>query len=163
MSERQRYRTSHVEPPLRDLLGHLWRVEEDCWIDTGVLGLSLRVAAPPQPGGEVDELKCDAELTHSGRLYFKKGFIHDGSSVPLLGRWLDKRVSGWPAMPHDFAYRCSRAGDEIDRPLWDGLYSKMMRAFGSWWITAKMCRVGLWLFGRKSASPENGPEYSRRA
>lgn len=156
-----RYLTSHPEPPLRDLLGQLWRVEKDCWIDTGITGLSLHTVAKPPPGKDLDPNVWDAELRPDGRLYFRAGFVHDGSSVPLLGRWLDRRVSGWPAMPHDFSYRVSRSGVKINRRRWDRLYSRMMRAFGSWWITAKACFVGLRVFGYWSA--KRAPDYARRA
>jgi hypothetical protein len=154
------YLTSHPEPPLRDLLGQLWRVEEDCWIDTGIVGLSLHSVARPPPGEEADPDVWDAELRPDGRLCFFPGFVHDGSSVPFLGRWLDRRVSGWPGQVHDFSYRVIRAGERVSRKRWDALYRDMLRAFGSWWITSRLCYLGLRLVGGGSASRRT--EYARR-
>ena len=150
------------EPELLDLKGNLWRLEADCWIDTHVTGQPFRIVALPRPGEELDPLKIGAERHTDGRLYVKKGYVFDGSSIPLFGRWLDNRVSAWPGLVHDLKHQAMRAG-ELGQDRFvpaAALYRDMMRAFGSWWITSRLCFVGLWLFGRKSAKPS--PEYARR-
>lgn len=156
--------TNSGEPKLRDLKGNLWRLEEDCWIDTHVTGQPFRIMALPEPGEDADPLSVSVERTNGGRMYFKKGYICDGSSIPLLGRWLDNRVSAWPGLVHDAKHEAMRAGElgpERFVPA-ASLYRDMMRAFGSFWITSRLCFVGLWLLGRSSASPGRGAEYALR-
>jgi len=150
------------EPSLLDLKGNLWRVEADCWIDTGVTGKPFHIPALPAPGEPVNPLSWVAERLTNGRLIVRKGYVHDGSSIPWFGRWLDRRVSGWPALVHDVQHEAMRAGvlPQSEFVPAARLYSSMMRAFGAWAITSKLCFVGLWLFGRRSA--KRAPEYPVR-
>lgn len=154
--------TNSGEPELRDLKGNLWRVEADCWIDTGVVGKPFRIMALPEPGRQLDPLRSCAERMVDGRLYVKKGYIFDGSSIPFFGRYLDNKVSSWPALVHDVTHEALRAGELPQSEFTPAavLYGRMLRAFRSWWVTSKVAIAGLWIFGRRSA--RRAPEYSRR-
>lgn len=150
------------EPEWRDLKGQLWRVESHGWIDIGIRNCAFRLFGAPDPGTGVRHLV--AYLTEQGRFYVLPGYILDGSSVPLLGRWLDNRTSGWPATVHDAAHEAMRArrlsGEQ--RTQFAALYRDMLKAFGAWSVTAWLCYAGLRLFGAASADPDSGEEYAIR-
>jgi hypothetical protein len=144
------------EPELRDIKGQLWRCDAACWIDTGLKERAFRLNGP--------DGKLVAQLMTDGRLHTSEGYVFDGSSVPLLGRWLDDRTSAWPGCVHDELYEGLRNGSlaPVDRVFCDRLYRDLLRAFGGWWITSRLCYVGLRLFGGSSAKRHRGPEYPRR-
>jgi hypothetical protein len=150
-------------PVLRNLKDKLWRVEEECWIDTGIKGVPFALRPLVPPGQAAISVPC---TWHSidGRLHVKPGYVGDGSSIPLVGRWLDGRGSQWPWLVHDIAYEASRAGIKIVRWRWDELYSDMARAFGNVSTTLGEWALyyGLRLLGAGSASPRKGPEYPVR-
>jgi hypothetical protein len=148
--------TNSGEPELRDLKGQLWRCDAHCWIDTGFRERAFRLHGP--------DGVLVAQLETNGRLHVHPGYVFDGSSVPLLGRWLDNRTSAWPGCVHDFLYEGLRNGNlaPVDRVFCDRIYRDMLRAFGSWWVTSKLCFVGLRLFGASSAKRHMGQEYPRR-
>lgn len=142
------------EPELVDLKRALWGCAAPCWIETGIKGLAFRLTGPT---GDV----C-ARLDEDGRLHVLKGYIFDGSSVPLFGRWLDYRTSAWPAAVHDVAYEALRAGKlhPDERQRWDALYRDMLKAFGAYWLTSRVAYVALRLFGGSSAA--RAREYEKR-
>lgn len=151
---------------VRDLKSQLWRLEEPAWIDTGITGCAFRLL-PLAPAGfrrpPPDEREC-THMDNNGRLHVMPGYIYDGSSVPLFGRYLDRKVSQWPGTVHDVLYEAARARKlpESMRKVCDELYRDMLSAFGSFWLTSRICYLGLRLFGGSSASPDRGPEYERR-
>ena len=150
------------EPVWRDLKGRLWRVEKEAWIETGIKGHAFRLLGAPDP--DTGERRLAARLTDGGTVVAYPGLILDGSSVPLLGRYLDNKVSGWPSTVHDVVYEAIRTRHApLDlRIVADALYRDMLREFGAWSITANACYVGLRIFGASAASPDRGSEYSLR-
>lgn len=147
---------------LTDLKGQLWRVESYAWIDTGITGCAFRLDHLPTPGRGLRPY-ARTRWDNDGRVHVESGYICDGSSVPLLGRYLDRRVSSWPGMVHDISYEGLRQGalDPSMRKVFDALYRDMLRAFGSYWITAAACYAGLRLFGGPSAARGHA-DYPRR-
>jgi hypothetical protein len=138
-----------------DLKGQLWRLEQPAWIETGLKGYAFRMPAL-RPFTDASYIEND------GKLCVMPGYIYDGSSIPLLGRWLDRRVSQWPGLVHDFFYEGLRAGKvdpELREPI-DGLYRDLLVAFGAYKATAHACYAGLRLFGAGSAA--RAPEYPER-
>ena len=150
------------EPKWRDLKGRLWRVESHSHIYTGVTGCAFRLFGPPDFVTGARQLVV--QMMDGGDLHVYPGYVLDGSSVPLLGRYLDNKTSGWPGTVHDSVYeaiRTRRAPIEM-RQQFDALYRDMLLDFGAWRATAEACYAGLRLFGASSADPERGEEYALR-
>lgn len=150
-------------PVLCNIKDKLWRVEGDCWIETGIKGVPFSVAPIALPGERAP--RPDAPRTwHSidGILQVKAGYIGDGTSIPWVGRWLDRRASQWGWLVHDIAYEARRSGQNLDRQQWDALYADMMDEFGAYWFTSRVLYVGLRVLGAGAASPRRGPEYPVR-
>lgn len=149
----------------RDLKGKLWRVEETCWIQLPEYfrGWSFRLE-PIGPSLHGDPDLPVTHMTQDARLTIEKGYVYDGSSIPLLGRWMDNRVSYWPGALHDVLYEAHRAGKLplVLRKASDRAYHDALDHFGAWGITGNLCYYGLRLFGGSSAARTRGPQYPVR-
>lgn len=147
-----------------DLKKQLWRIEEEAWIDTGIKECAFMLPGLPRPGETKVRESDRTYMTNEGRIFVRPGYIYDGSSVPLLGRFLDRRVSQWPGTVHDIGFEAFRCGSlsQDTIPEFNALYRDMLRAFGSFWLTSRICHLGLRLFGGSSAERNEGSEYPRR-
>lgn len=146
--------TNGGEPQLSDLKGQLWRCDAQCWIVTGARGRAFRLEMPG--------IGIVAELDNGGVLRILPGYVFDGSSVPLIGRWLDYHTSAWPGAVHDVAYEALRSGKQpgSEAAFWDALYRDMLHAFGAYWLTSRLCYLGLRAFG--GSSRRRRVDYARR-
>lgn len=149
------------EPSLTNLKGQLWRNEAPAWIYTGLTGRAFALLGLPNPGET--ERPTVARHTDDGFTHVLPGYIFDGSSVPLLGRWLDYRTNAWPGCFHDIWYEGGRAGklvEKVDREPGDAVYASMLGYFGAWGITEVGCYRGLRVFG--ASAFRRAPDYEQR-